>query len=239
MSSTLWISLLAAFVAISSCDKLKATSVAPLTSSKDFWIDRCEIKYRGKEFPIRGSISDMVQLFGPYDRYAERVDGYFWDSIGLQVNKLRTSDRVSSVEINFNRLESGTEKALRSLGTAEDMRELAEEQSNFSKGFFHGELVMEGALIGNTVDFSKINTIREEYFKTQTGADAQVIAIQQSWSATRYAFERNCADGKHLRFIFTLLSGEDVALNQMESLTIGSDNVPDSSVTHDVNRREE
>ncbi len=239
MNSTLRILIITTVMAISSCDKLKSISVAPLTSSKDFWIERCEIKYQGKDFPIRGSVSDMVQLFGPYDRFADLGNRYFWDGIGLQVNTLSSSDRVRSVDINFNRLESGTEKALRSLGAAEDMRKLTEEQSNMPKGFFHGELVMEGAKIGNTVNFSEINAIREEYFKTQTGVDAHVIAIQQSWSATRYAFERVCADGKHLRFIFTLLSGEDVAPNQMESLTIGSDNVPDSSVTHDVKRREE
>jgi hypothetical protein len=239
MNSRLRILIITTVIAISSCDKLKSTSVAPLTSSKDFWIDRCEIKYQGKDFPLRGSISDMVQLFGPYDRYAERVNGYFWDGIGLEINTLPSSDRVRSVNINFNRLESVSEEVLRLSGTPDAMRELAEEQSNFSKGFFHGELVMEGAMIGNTVDFSKTNTIREEYFKTQTGVDAHVIAIQQSWSSTRYAFERVCADGKHVGFLFMLLSGEDVAPNQMRALIIDSNNVPDSSVTHDVNRREE
>ena len=204
MNNPLRILLITTFVALSSCDKFESPSIVPLTQSKDFWIDRCDIKYQGKDFPIRGSVSDMVELFGPYDRYAERGGRYFWEKIGLQVSTLSEMGRVRSISIDFNRLESVSEEVLRLTGTPEALRKLAEEQSNMANSFFHGELVMEGALIGNVVDFNQINAIREEYFKTQTGADAHAIPIKESWSATRYAFERVCTDGKHLRFISPL-----------------------------------
>ena len=49
--------------------------------------------------------------------------------------------------------------------------------------------------------------------------------IRESWSNKRYAYECTCSDGKHLRFIFTLISS--VPPFRMEALSMGSDNVPD------------
>ncbi len=240
MNNLLWLHLLCAIASLSSCDKLTSISSdarekissplsvpPPLKSSKDFWIDRCEIKYQDKELPITGSVSDMVNLFGPYDRFSERGFRYFWDGIGLQIDALTVMGRVRSVSINFNRIESSMEVVSRELGTPEALQNLADIKSASPQGFFKGELVFEGALIGPAVvDFDLINKIREQYFKAQSGPDAHSIAIEESWSASRYAFERQCNDGQHRRFIFTLLTGEHVAFNQMESLTIGSDNVP-------------
>jgi len=223
-----------------SCDKLNSISSdalgkvssallgpPPLTSSKDFWIDRCEIKYRGKDFPVTGNISDVVALLGPYDRYSAIGYRYFWDDIGVQIDTLTVMGRVRNASIHFNRIESSMEVVSRELGTPEALQNLADIKSASPQGFFKGELVFEGALIGPAVvDFDLINKIREQYFKAQSGPDAHSIAIEESWSASRYAFERQCNDGQHRRFIFTLLTGEHVAFNQMESLTIGSDNVP-------------
>lgn len=230
--------LLATYPLLSSCEKILPEKATVLSSSKDFWIDRCEIKYRDKEFPITGSVSDMVKLLGPYDRFTQRGFRYFWDDLGLQVATRNDSDRVISVELLFNREESSTEMGLRLADRPEDRIELAAIKETMPQGFFRGELILEGALIGQEIDFDKINKTRQEYLKTQTGPDTQLKPIQESWSATRYAFERNCADGKHLRFIFTMMPFESAPPTRLEAISIGSDNVPDSTVTHDVKRIE-
>jgi hypothetical protein len=223
--------LLATFPLLSSCEKLLPEKVAIQASSKDFWIDRCEIKYRDKEFPITGSVRDVVKLLGPYDRFTQRGFRYFWDDIGLQVETRHDSDRVSGIELLYNREESSTEMGLRLADRPEDRIELAAIKETMPQGFFRGELVIEGALIGKEINFDKINNTRLNYLKTQTGPDTQLKPIQESWSATRYAFERNCANGKHLRFIFTMLPFASAPPTRLEAISIGSDNVPDSTDT--------
>ncbi len=252
MNNLLWLRLLCAIASLSSCDKLTSISSdarekisstlsgpPPFTSSKDFWIDRCEIKYRGKDFPIMGSISDVVALLGPYDRFSERGFRYFWDDIGVEISTPTAKGGPISTTINFNRIESSMEIVLRELGTPEALQNLADIKSASPQGFFKGELVFEGALIGHTViDFDLINKTRKEYFKTQSGPDAYSIDIEESWSAKRYAFERLCANGMRIGFLFTLLTGENVKSNQIEVLAFGSNNDPDSTKTHDVDKRE-
>lgn len=203
------------------------------TSSKDFWIDRCDIKYRGENFPITGTVNDVVKLLGPYDRFTEVGNRYFWDAIGLQVatgleaGTPEDSDAIISAGLLFNHEESSVEMGLRLADRPEDRVRLAEINGSRPQGFFRGELVIEGALIGQEVDFEKINDTRLEYLKTQDGPDAELKPIQQSWSATRYAFERSCADGKHVRFIFNLMSFESGDPKRLETITIASDNAPE------------
>ena len=216
------------------CEKLIPEKVTVLNTSKDFWIDRCDLTYRGKHFPIRGRVSDVVELLGPNDRFSDIGSRYFWDDLGLQLTTNNGLDRILSAELLFNHEESSSEMGMRLANLPEYEIQLAELRGSRPQGFFRGDLVLEGALIGQEVDFDNINKIRAEYFKTQTGPDAQAIAIQESWSSTRYAFERNCADGKHLRFIFTLLSLKENTPLQLESITIGSDNVPDVTNTHEA-----
>ncbi|MES2675165.1 MAG: hypothetical protein V4660_13070 [Pseudomonadota bacterium] len=230
--------LLATYPLLSSCEKILPEKATVLSSSKDFWIDRCEIKYRDKEFPITGSLSDVVKLLGPYDRFTQRGFRYFWDDMGLQVETATDSDRILDIGLLFNHEETSTEMGLRLADRPEDRLALAATKETRPQGFFRGELVIEGAHIGPEIDFDKINKTRQAYLKTQTGPDTQPKPIQESWSATRYAFERHCADGKHLRFIFRMMPFESVPPTRLEAITIGSDNVPDSTVTHDVKRIE-
>lgn len=197
------------------------------TSSKDFWIDRCDIKYRERSFPISGDLSDVVKIFGNYDRFSGLGNRYFWDDIGLQVTTDADSNRVVTTELLLNHEESPVEMSLRLADRPEDRVRLTEIKESRPQGFFRGELVIEGALIGQEVDFDKINNTRLEYLKTQDGPDAELKPIQLSWSETRYAYERTCADGKHVRFIFTLMMLEEGKPLRLEAVTIGSDNSPE------------
>lgn len=214
------------------CEEILSKKPVVKTSSKDFWIDRCDIKYRDKIFPITGSVSDVVKVFGPYDRFSEAGNRYFWDGIGLQIatgleaGTPEDSDAIISAGILFNHEESSVEMGLRLADRPEDRIRLAEIKGSRPQGFFRGELVIEGALIGQEVDFEKINDTRLEYLKTQSGPDAKLKPIQLSWAETRYAYERTCVDGKHIRLIFRLMLLESGKPMRLEAVTIASDNTP-------------
>jgi hypothetical protein len=219
--------LLACFSLFQGCDKLHLKKNPPLKGSRDFWLDRCEIKYKGKDFPLTGTVEDMAKVMGPFDRHEKHGDLYFWDDLGLQVNTPQNSTRITSIDIYFAREESDSEMAKRLADRPQDRIDLAEIKASYPQRFFKGEMVLEGALIGPVIDFEQVDDTRHLYLKNQTGPDAHVQSIRQSWSATRYAYERTCADGQHRRFIFTLISGRPP--HMLESLSIASDNVLDSA----------
>lgn len=218
---------------LSGCEEVVPEKPQVKVDSKDFWIDRCEIKYRGKDFPISDSVGDVVNVLGPYNRSIEVGNRYFWDDIGLQVatgleaGKIEDSDLIISVSLLFNHEETSVEMGLRLADRPEDRVRLAEIVESRPQGFFRGELVIEGAPIGQEVDFDKINDSRLEYLKMLDDSDAELKPIQQSWSATRYAFERGCANGKNLGFIFTLLPFESGEPKRLERITIGFSDIPD------------
>lgn len=212
--------------AFTGCGKLPGKPEAPRTSSKDFWIDRCDIKYRGKVFPVTGTVEDMVGLLGPYDRFESAGSRYFWDSLGLQISAFQGIGQIRSVDLYFAREESDSEIGLRLSGRPEDKAELAQIYATYPHGFFKGELVLEGARIGPVIDFAKVNATRQAYLKSQSGPDARLIAIDRSWADTRYAYERTCEDGREFGFLFSLISS--VPPFRLRSLSIDSDNVPDS-----------
>ena len=217
----------AIFLQFAGCKEILPEKPQIKIDSKDFWIDRCEIKYRGKDFPISGSVSDVVKVLGPYNRSIEVGNRYFWDDIGVQVatgldaGTLEDSDLIISVSLLFNHEETFVEMGLRLADRPEDRVRLAEIIESRPQGFFRGELVIEGASIGQEVDFDKINESRLEYLKTLDDPDAELKPIQQSWSATRYAYERTCANGRDLGFIFTLLPFEAGDPMRLQRITIG------------------
>lgn len=198
----------------------------PLTASKDFRVDRCDIQYRGQAFPVTGTVPDMVKLLGPYDRLDTLSGRHFWDSLGLQVEAYRPNGQIRGLDIYYAYEMGESESGLRLSGRPQDLAAADEIRSGYPHGFFQGEMVFEGALIGPEIDFSRVNDTRSEYLKTQSGPDAKFIPIQQSWSNTRYAFERTCADGRHFRFFFFLVTADKPF--RMQSLGIVSDNVQDS-----------
>jgi hypothetical protein len=217
---------LLAISVFSGCDKNPFQKTPPQADSKDFRIDRCDIQYRGQAFPVTGTMADMVKLLGPYDRLDTASGRHFWDSLGLQVDAHLGNGQINGVEIHFAREESDSEIGHRLAGRPEDSIALIDIRSTYPHGFFKGELILEGARIGSEIDFSQVNDTRQLYLKTQSGPDAHLISIERSWSNTRYAYERTCADGRHFRFFFFLLSS--VPPFRMQSVGIVSDNVKDS-----------
>jgi hypothetical protein len=181
--------------------------------------------YRGKPFPITGTLEEMIGLLGPYTRHEGYF--YFWDSLGLKVNLVRNSrSLVSGIDLYLDREESSSEIGLKLSGRPEDLEEVKEIRATYPWGFFKGEFVLEGAVIDSLVDFGKVNESRQAYLQAQSGPDTQLQPIRESWSSTRYAFTRDCADGKNLGMIFTLISSEPPL--RLQTISIGSNTVPDS-----------
>lgn len=214
-----------ALVPASCADMLPAKPEVTL-DSKDFWIDRCELKYRGTDFPIAGNVGDVVAVLGPYNRFSDVGNRYFWDDLGLQVatgleaGTPEDSDAIISVTVQFTFEENLVEQALRQADRPEDRARLAASLGSRPQGVFRGELVIEGALVGQEIDFDSINDSRYEYLKAHAPG-ALFPRIRQSWAAERYAFERPCADGRRLGFIFSLMPLQRGEPMRLEQLTMG------------------
>ena len=65
-----------------------------------FEISPCEFKYNGQVFSLGGDIQELIDIFGPYDRYYHH--GYAWDSVGIGVLCHHLTGKTVEMKICFD-----------------------------------------------------------------------------------------------------------------------------------------
>ncbi len=186
---------------ISGCEKKELTEKKPIVKSRDFFIEKCNIKYKERNFPINGKIQEITALLGPQDRFVEQGFKYFWDDLGLQVSTLPNSDSIAEIKWWLD--------------------ETNNSEQILPKSFFNKEFILEGALINTNTNIRTINETRRAYLESLKEPDTEERPIVETWSWDRLGYERFCQNGKHIRVIFRLIEKDNS--QKIGSITIMSD----------------
>ncbi|MBN2486117.1 MAG: hypothetical protein JXB34_09105 [Bacteroidales bacterium] len=129
-------------VLAASCQSSVPKPEIKVNENYKFEISKCEYKYYGKIFCLGGDIQELVDVFGPYNRYIPRADAYVWDSMGIGVLCHHITEKTSEMTICFDCCE---------------WIEPDDKESALPFNCFQGSILLEGIPFGNGITVDQLN----------------------------------------------------------------------------------
>lgn len=140
-----------------------------LNTQHRFEITPCHLKYNGKEFRLGGTVQELVDVFGMYNRDIRDGDAYVWDDYGFAVLTEFHTSTVTEFTICFDCCEWVDPNNLK--GT-------------LPKSSFQGGILLDGVTIGRETPFAALKKQLKE-------KDSEVV-FWGHYTDTKFIYRYNC-----------------------------------------------